>query len=554
MKERLHIDTSGNAPRRRPAAPRGDPLRRLQSVVGNAAMAQLMAPRQRTLARFGEPEHKAIGDKALDARWKLPGGRLFSELDLTFGDWVAMGDWFEDVGELKQLLRANPNRDTVGQVYYTVLVKIRPTSQAERDKAERDYMGVLFTKEDKAEVEKRYADLKTRNIKHFPNPLAGDTALSTAEKARRRRGGKPFGAIAQYRADHLDAIGIATSAGQLGDERLLGEALAVDGFACHYLTDAFSASHTRTPRSSIESYWDKKVPGFDTKLAHWLADEVTLVIESSPRAFLEVLGSVVDAMTPLHVVRKKARQKIEPVVPKLSFGDVVGLVVHDWEGEHGKNRHGPLVEIAGQRFHNVGDDRLLPAVAKMKNVDSDSQLRAALRDRKRGDAERTFAGAALAVRASVRDIERAFELGKKRRNRKDVTAALMGRDGLFPSERLIPQAVPDAKLPPDERMPKWDYGTVDQLLADPKIRSALPESASRVAEPFDAMLAELAASKAVKDRLRTAVVKPLTSGSVPTIVRWVKGVIEYSPDYLDLRLRHVSKLREDIVRVREGIH
>ena len=56
---------------------------------------------------------------------------------------------------------------------------------------------------------------------------------------------------------------MATSAAQLRDERLMGEALAIDGLACHFLTDAFSASHARTPRSSIEDYWDKKVPDFD---------------------------------------------------------------------------------------------------------------------------------------------------------------------------------------------------------------------------------------------------------------------------------------------------
>jgi hypothetical protein len=559
MIERGHVGATRRAtdsePEARPKARRSSPnedLRRWQSALGNAAIARLLQPPRRTLARFGEPEHKAVGDAALEARWKLPGGKLFKELDLTFGDWIALGDWFEDVGELKRVMRARPDRDTVGQLYYAVLVKIRPTSEPERRKVEQQYMGVLFNKDDKAAVEARYALLKTRNIKHFPNPLVGDTALSTAEKAVRRRGGKPFGAIAQYRADHLDAIGLATSAGQLGEERLLGEALAMDGFACHYLTDAFSASHTRTPRSSIETYWDKKVPDFDGKLVKWLADEVTFAVDTRPSGLLEWIGSQLDA--PAHAVRSAARKKVRPVVPPLSFGDVVGLVVHDWEGAHGKDSHGPLVEVAGQRFRTVGDERLLPAAAAFKKAKSESQLKGILKDKRRTDAERTFAGATLAVKASVGDVERAFELGRKRRKRSDVIKALMGRDGLFASERLIPKAVPDAQLPEDDRMPKWDYATVDALLADPKIRSALPESARKVAEPFEDTIRELDASKAVKEQLRLAVVKPLMSGNVPTIIGWLNSVIAYSPERLEARLRYHDRLRVDLVRLRQEVH
>jgi hypothetical protein len=60
----------------------------------------------------------------------------------------------------------------------------------------------------------------------------------------------------------------------------------MDGFACHFLTDAFSGSHARTPRSSIETYWDEKVPNFDRKLVYWLADEVAFVIDTEDLAEL----------------------------------------------------------------------------------------------------------------------------------------------------------------------------------------------------------------------------------------------------------------------------
>ena len=545
----------------------------LQRTAGNAATTRLIGGARQSIARFGEPEHKGIGDAASNMRWRLPGSKLFEELELTFGDWVALGDWFESVADVKKIMRGEPlegedkvdivKRDksgnyptTIGQLYYAVLVKIRPRSKGQADKVEKDNMGLLFTKVDKDAVEERYARLKTRNIKHFPNPLVGDTELSTAEKATRTRDGKPFGGVAEYRAQHLDAIGLAISAGQLGEEPLLGEAIAMDAFACHFLTDMFSASHTRTPRSSIEAYWDKKVPGFDELLVKWLADEVALAVNRSPSGFLEWLGVTVGA--PLGAVRSAARKKVRKVVPPLSFGDVVGLVVHDWEGAHGPKSLGPLVEVAGQRFHTVGDERLMPAVTKLGGKPmTDAQLKTVLKTNKTGaEADRTFAGATLAVRASVADVEKAFELGRKKRKRADIIASLMGKDGLFASERYIPKAVPDAKQPEDDRMPRWDFATVDQLLNDPKISDALPESAKKVAEPFTDTINTLDASQAVKDQLRRAILVPLSSGDKRLIREWVKAVINYSPANLGRRSQPLPRTepREDLVEIRSGMH
>jgi hypothetical protein len=507
------------------------------------------------VARSSEAEHRAVGDKATGGaageRWRLPGSRLFAELVLTFGDWVALGDWFEDVSEIKHLIHPHVKDDTVGQVYYALLVGIRPTTKEERRQAEQAYMGTLFTEEDKKEAEARFEKLATANVKHFPNPLVGDMALSTAEKARRSEGGKPLGAIAQYHAGHLDAVGYAASGGQLRDEHYLGEALAIDGFACHFLTDAFSGSHVRTPRLSIKTYWDAKVPRFRATLLNWLVDEVAFAVDTSPNGVKEFLGAVLDPT--FHVVRDEARKRINRVLPPLGFGDLVSRIVHDWEGAHGTDDHGPLVDIAGQRFRTVGDERLLPATTTLRNVDSDRELGAVFSDSRRSAAERTFAAEVLAVRTSVGDVRRAFELGKEGKGRSEILNALIGRDGLFVAERWIPTAVPDAGQPEDDRMPKWDYGTVDQLLADKKIRAGLIEAAKKVAEAFEDTVKGLEVSETVKNHLRRMVIDKLMPGGraqeerrssatrasehdAAVIVEWIKNVLAYSPRRLNARL------------------
>jgi hypothetical protein len=545
-----------NAPRR--GGPGADVLR-LQRAMGNAAVGRLLAPQRRTLARFGEGEHKAIGDKALpDRLWALPGANLFKELQMTFGEWVSLGDWFEDIAEIKEMLRPHRDGDTIGQVRYALLVMIRPPDDPEaRRKVEEKYMGVLFDGRDKKAVLDRYALLKSRNIKHFPNPLKGDLNLTTAGKTTRRgKDGRPLGAIAQYHSDHLEAIELARKGGALDDERFRGEALAMDGFACHYLTDSYSGSHLRTPRASIKEYWDKKEPKFLENLVNFLADEVTFAIETSPSSAKEWLGSLADQLTlqGMYAVRTSARGEIRKVVPKITFGDLVGLIVHDWEGEHGADLHGPEVKVAGQRFRLAGDEKLIAAVPKLEKFKTDAQLTALLKDKKADDDARTFAGATLAVKASVHDIDRAFELGRKRKSRDQVVAALMGKDKLFASERLIPTAIPDRELPQDERAPKWEYATADQLLADPKIKAALPISGRKVGEPLAETINGIDASGTVKDQLRRAVVKPLCSKNVRIILDLLGDVLHYSPDRVKPRLAHSRRVQEDLRDVIRDMH
>ena len=566
--------TGGGARPGRPAAGRAPArgglaggMRALQGALGNAGMARLAAER-RTLARFGEPEHKAAGDKARpDLQWRLrkQGSMVdnpFLDFQLTFGDWVALGDWFEDVDEVRSMLRPGAKgQDRIGELYYALFARIRPKTEAEMKAAQKlgGKEDGLWTEADAKAVDARYQRLKTRNIKHFSNPLVGDLELSLADKVKRTRDGKPLGGIAQYHHDHLKAIKMAIAAAHVPDERRLGDALATDAFACHFLTDAFSGSHARTPRSSIEAYWDKKVPGFDKLLVNWLADEATFVVVTQPTTSVRKRGlpkgiEELGAGILPGKARAAIRELIRPEVPELSFGDIVGLVVHDWEGAHGPGKHGPLVDVAGQRFRLAGDDDLLPAVGRMAAVNSTKDLTAALKDRKRGDADRTFAGSALAVRASAADVERAYELAKRDTSPTRIIAKLTDKQGLFASERLLPQVVPDAQQPEADRMPKWDHATLDDLLADSKIYAALPMSAARVGGPFDDTLKTLDASEAVKRHLRKVVVDPLTSGSQTRIIAWLKAVIGYDEARLFKRLRPLPRpVEQDVHDLRQSV-
>jgi hypothetical protein len=570
MQQRQH-SRDGEGPSRsalRPGpgdrAPR-HPVQLLQGRIGNAATGRVLAmaaarrPAQRTLQRFNEAEHRALGDLALDARFRLPAATMFKDLELTFGDWVALGDYFEDIAEIKRLLKPGPGPDTAGQVYYAVLVKIRPKNAAERTAVLKAYEKTeLWTQADIAAVEQRYIRLASGNIRHFPNPLVGDTTRPTADKVGRERDGKPLGGIAQYHHDHLDAVRLAMSAGELREESHLGEAYAMDGFACHFLTDAFSGSHVRTPRASIKDWWDAKVPHFDDLLLNWVTDEVAWVVETEPDSAKEWIGSAVDQLDPTRryaLIRAGVREQIAPKLPPTSFGDLVSLIVHDWEGEHGPDGHGPLVTVASHRFRTVGDGNLLKAVTALKGATpSDADLDKLLAHKgstQLDDAQRTLAVAELAVRRSVHDLQRAYELARRGDRRDVIMSELQGKDGLFASERLIPAAVPDAKVPEADRMPKWDFDTVDEVLNAPKLRDQLPISAKSLAGRFD--VNALPGSAAVKAHIAEAVVAPLTSGDAKTIIAWLHKVLAYSPANLPRRMSGTqSGLQQDLKQLQSG--
>ena len=182
--------------------------------------------------------------------------------------------------------------DRIGELYYALFVRIRPKTEAET-KAAQNLGGKedgLWTEADAKAVDVRYQVLKTRNIKHFPNPLVGDTNCpwprrSSARGTASRSVGSRTTTTTTWRRSRWRSPPptCPTSAGSATRS-------PTDGFACHFLTDAFCGSHARTPRASIEAYWDKKVPGFEKRLENWLADEATLVVVTHPKTRVRKRG------------------------------------------------------------------------------------------------------------------------------------------------------------------------------------------------------------------------------------------------------------------------
>lgn len=209
-------------------------------------------------------------------------------------------------------------------------------------------------------VRDRYLQLAATNDDHFVSP-GGITHERISE---------PFGsAVLAYRHHHQVALEEACRLGRAhGDP---SQAMALEAAAQHFLTDAFTAGHLRTPVARIRRFWRSRYPSFWENLKGLVAastasalKELSWALRALPARFLH--GSTLSALE-LRTSR----------YPELSFGDFLARLFHDWD-----NRHGLAVKSGGVVY---GDGHV-----------------------HQGD---TMPLALAAVRAGIDDVEVAFDLG-----------------------------------------------------------------------------------------------------------------------------------------------
>src|SRR5262249_11682937 len=134
-------------------------------------------------------------------------------------------------------------KNTIGEVYYALFVSVRGEDEAK-------LMGKKFDKTAKDAVMERFYKLAAKNTAHFPNPHTSSNEHDPHPKPKRPDDkGAPLDEPATSREGHARAIRRAVALGKAGQP--IGGALAIDAFYNHFLTDAFSAGHIRTPRVTI---------------------------------------------------------------------------------------------------------------------------------------------------------------------------------------------------------------------------------------------------------------------------------------------------------------
>lgn len=334
-------------------------------------------------------EHRAIGDAAFGGGLvNLGGGNSPRDgLWLSYGDIMALsGDYFRP--ELSPQL-TQPDADGVlegeGLFGLARIAGLKGTKPGTRDEivcalkvmaVDELYVDSRFepggafgdfrftplaaSSDVERRVRDRYLQLAATNDDHFVAP-GGATHDHAARPSA--------SAVLSYRRSHEVAVQLACELGRAGGD--VSQAMAREAAAQHFLTDAFTAGHLRTPVARIRRYWRARYPGFWESLQRRVASSTAATLRELSWALRRLRAGRVEDLT-FAAVRKRTSH-----YPQLSVGDFIARLFHDWD-----NSHGVMVDGGGVVF---GDGHVDRGVTR--------EL------------------ALTAARAGVDDIEVAFELG-----------------------------------------------------------------------------------------------------------------------------------------------
>lgn len=246
-------------------------------------------------------------------------------------------------------------------------------------------------------VRDRYLELAATNDDHFV--VAGGVTHPW-------RPGSPelFGsAVLAYR--HLHEVALEHARGLGYSRGDLSQAMAREAAAQHFLTDAITAGHMRTPVAQIRRFWRSRYPAFWESLQRRVATDTAATIRESAWALRRLPQRRVDDTTLAALRRRTSRY------PELSVGDFLARVFHDWD-----NSHGLEIDAGGIVF---GDGHVHQGVTRQV--------------------------ALAAARAGIDDVDAAFELGASGSRLsgeslyRAVRATTGAPDGRFLAETMIPR-------------------------------------------------------------------------------------------------------------------
>jgi hypothetical protein len=278
-------------------------------MAGNTAVSRLI-----TVSRYEAGEHAQFGSADLiDV-----GGVKISQSEL-----ISMGDFY---GTVDDLLKADPAE----------LTRLVALIRRDRD-AYKKMPGVtaVSNAEWEAATGGRFLKLAAANVTHFAPPKSGSVGTDNE---------------ATFRALHTRALQ-AVLPGKVTDE-----AKIINAFACHFLTDAFSAGHLIAKSDVMDEarkYW-AKVPttGWAFKESSFTKEVARLVL-LDPGASAKLANKEIKFIAWGDVTEERFSElimKIEERMPD-KFFNAFARVVHDKLDEAIKGGPGSGIEVTNRKGH-----------------------------------------------------------------------------------------------------------------------------------------------------------------------------------------------------------
>lgn len=346
--------------------------------------------------------------------------------------------------------------------------------------------------------------------------------------------GKYGANIAQYLTQHMAAVKQAFLLGLQHES--IDLAVAQDAAACHYLTDAFSAGHMRTPRRSI---YDTYKRHFESKnggkgaIKTWARDKVDRLVERYIPEELDVNEALgfrwPSIKIPLGKVRSTAKRNLYKLADKASketetflaenFSNFISLNLHDHDNQNGlmvsnavskqASKQGKPGKQGAQGFRAMGDGHMHdPENAQNKEFCTQAVAASAAHIRQ-------------VYLSGQRQAGQQQKSGKKRQPSKIPHISLQG------ILKFVP--ILDPKDSHNEQPRDWNPQHLDPVLK----QEAIEHCAERATKVFAGILvtAKVELEKAVEEGIRDALHRlgPRISGFVADktgrLTRWVLGKI-----------------------------
>jgi hypothetical protein len=467
-------------------------------------------------------EHRTIGDTAAaGALVTVAGGEAAGngeDLTLSFGDVVALsGDYFvpDDVPAGLDPNGVGPGPEVLasgGLFWLATVPGARGTVLASRDEivcalrvmaADQgtadprfepggEYGAFAFSASaSETDVERRVRDrflaLGASNDDHFVLP-GGRGPTTAHDRATARFGSAPRA----YRRLHEVALDRAHRLGR--DHGELSVAMAREAAAQHYLTDAFAAGHLRTPVAAIREFWQERYPAFWAGLQRKVAADTAAALAELAWPFRLVPGRTRYAQA-LDAVERRTQG-----YPRISFGDLLAKVFHDWDNVHGLAVDGGVI---------FGDGCLDQGVTRARAVS--------------------------AARAGIDDVEVAYRIG--------ASGRVLAGEALYRAVRVATGAagadfLPEARLVrlTDANPPQnWRATDLETLWESPIVGATGPTVGAAVTEALE-VGGELPRRL---DCLGHGFAGALGFSSVPRLQRWLsrKACEAYHRGFLDALTR-----------------
>ncbi|MDP1846664.1 MAG: hypothetical protein Q8K79_02640 [Solirubrobacteraceae bacterium] len=469
-------------------------------------------------------EHRAVGDAASGGALVNVGGTTAqAQFWLGFGDVMALsGDYFrpgpsagrrddshadggEHIATLFSLARVPGERGTKPGTRDEIVCALRVMTVDEACVDARFAPGGEFAdftrgaQRSRRDVERRVRDrhliLAATNDDHFVDP-GGTTHPG-------RAGSAAFGsAPVAYRRLHEVALEQACRLGRVHGDA--AQALAREAAAQHFLTDAFTAGHMRTPVAQIRRFWRARYPTFWQDLQGRVAADTAATLRELTRAARLAPERFLHDAT-LAAVRRRT----EPY-PQLSVGDFLARLFHDWDNAHGLEIEGGDLVFGDGHVHE-GATRGL---------------------------------AVAAARAGIDDVAVAFGLGEAGSRLtgeplyRAVRAATGACDRLFRPESMIPRT--SARNPPQN----WRAPDFESLWDGPIVGSCattVGEALTEMMDPDGLFIRQL-------DRLGRSLVDARGLLAVPLLGGWLarNGAAAYHRGFVE---RLAAQPRQAILSV-----